>query len=52
RRVLGSRLWGSLLRATFYRQFVGGSTPREVQATAQRLRGRGLSPMLALPHEE
>ncbi|XP_054664683.1 hydroxyproline dehydrogenase [Grus americana] len=52
RRVLGRRLWGGLLRATFYGQFVGGETPGEVTATAGRLRAVGLRPMLAVPIEE
>ncbi|NXV39511.1 HYPDH dehydrogenase, partial [Rissa tridactyla] len=52
RRVLGERLWGRLLRATFYGQFVGGQTHGEVVATARRLRAVGLRPMLALPIEE
>ncbi|XP_075580812.1 LOW QUALITY PROTEIN: hydroxyproline dehydrogenase [Pelecanus crispus] len=52
RRVLGARLWGGLLRATFYGQFVGGETPAEVTAAAQRLRAVGLRPMLAVPTEE
>ncbi|XP_059690655.1 hydroxyproline dehydrogenase [Gavia stellata] len=52
RRVLGARLWGGLLRATFYGQFVGGETPAEVAAAAGRLRAVGLRPMLAVPTEE
>ncbi|KAM6188343.1 hydroxyproline dehydrogenase-like [Sarcoramphus papa] len=52
RRVLGARLWGGLLRATFYGQFVGGETPAEVVAAAGRLRAVGLRPMLAVPTEE
>ncbi|XP_064331542.1 LOW QUALITY PROTEIN: hydroxyproline dehydrogenase [Phalacrocorax carbo] len=52
RRVLGARLWGGLLRATFYGQFVGGETPDEVVAAAGRLRAVGLRPMLAVPTEE
>ncbi|KAM9250229.1 hydroxyproline dehydrogenase [Cariama cristata] len=52
RRVLGARLWGGLLRATFYGQFVGGETPGEVVAAAGRLRAVGLRPMLAVPTEE
>ncbi|KAF1415061.1 Hydroxyproline dehydrogenase, partial [Spheniscus humboldti] len=52
RRVLGARLWGGVLRATFYGQFVGGETPGEVAATAGRLRAVGLRPMLAVPTEE
>ncbi|XP_074023370.1 hydroxyproline dehydrogenase-like, partial [Numenius arquata] len=52
RRVLGERLWGRALRATFYGHFVGGQTHGEVVATARRLRAVGLRPMLALPTEE
>uniref|UniRef100_A0A8C3JYR2 Proline dehydrogenase n=1 Tax=Calidris pygmaea TaxID=425635 RepID=A0A8C3JYR2_9CHAR len=52
RRVLGERLWGRALRATFYGHFVGGQTHGEVVATARRLRAMGLRPMLALPTEE
>ncbi|KAF1602008.1 UNVERIFIED_CONTAM: Hydroxyproline dehydrogenase, partial [Eudyptes pachyrhynchus] len=52
RRVLGARLWGGVLRATFYGQFVGGETPGEVAAAAGRLRAVGLRPMLAVPTEE
>ncbi|XP_049652619.1 hydroxyproline dehydrogenase [Accipiter gentilis] len=52
RKILGSRLWGGLLRATFYGQFVGGETPAEVTAAAGRLRAVGLRPMLAVPTEE
>ncbi|KAF1626461.1 UNVERIFIED_CONTAM: Hydroxyproline dehydrogenase, partial [Eudyptes robustus] len=50
--VLGARLWGGVLRATFYGQFVGGETPGEVAAAAGRLRAVGLRPMLAVPTEE
>lgn len=52
RRVLGRRLWGGLLRASFYGQFVAGATPAEVGVTARRLQALGLRPMLALPFEE
>ncbi|NXL40904.1 HYPDH dehydrogenase, partial [Glaucidium brasilianum] len=52
RRVLGRRLWAGLLRATFYGQFVGGETPRELAAAGARLRALGLRPMLAVPTEE
>ncbi|NWZ60820.1 HYPDH dehydrogenase, partial [Haliaeetus albicilla] len=52
RKILGARLWGGLLRATFYGQFVGGETPAEVAAAAGRLRAVGLRPMLAVPTEE
>ncbi|NXV71760.1 HYPDH dehydrogenase, partial [Atlantisia rogersi] len=52
RRVLGGRLWGSLLRATFYGHFVGGDSPAQLAATTQRLRRAGLRPMLALPCED
>ncbi|XP_074854584.1 hydroxyproline dehydrogenase [Carettochelys insculpta] len=50
--LLGQRLWGSLLRASFYGQFVGGQTPHEVGVTVQRLRALGLHPLLAVPIEE
>uniref|UniRef100_A0A8C3HEI8 Proline dehydrogenase n=1 Tax=Chrysemys picta bellii TaxID=8478 RepID=A0A8C3HEI8_CHRPI len=52
RRLLGHRLWGSLLRASFYGQFVAGQTPPEVGVTVQRLRALGLRPLLAVPIEE
>ncbi|CAM5072242.1 unnamed protein product, partial [Eretmochelys imbricata] len=52
RRLLGRRLWGSLLRASFYGQFVAGQTPPEVGVTVQRLRALGLRPLLAVPIEE
>ncbi|NXP83464.1 HYPDH dehydrogenase, partial [Ramphastos sulfuratus] len=52
RRLLGSRLWGALLRATFYGHFVGGQSPAEVLSCVGRLRAVGLSPMLALPCEQ
>uniref|UniRef100_A0A452H1P2 Proline dehydrogenase n=1 Tax=Gopherus agassizii TaxID=38772 RepID=A0A452H1P2_9SAUR len=50
--LLGRRLWGSLLRASFYGQFVAGQTPPEVGVTVQRLRAWGLRPLLAVPIEE
>ncbi|CAM4678049.1 hydroxyproline dehydrogenase isoform X2 [Lepidochelys kempii] len=52
RRLLGHRLWGSLLRASFYGQFVAGQTPPEVGVTVQRLHALGLRPLLAVPIEE
>ncbi|XP_071657476.1 hydroxyproline dehydrogenase isoform X3 [Patagioenas fasciata] len=51
RRVLGRHLWVRLLRATFYGQFVGGRTHRELEATAPRLRSMGLRPIVAVPCE-
>ncbi|KAM9147157.1 hydroxyproline dehydrogenase [Pangshura tecta] len=50
--LLGRRLWGSLLRASFYGQFVAGQTPSEVGVTEQHLRALGLRPLLAVPIEE
>uniref|UniRef100_A0A8C0HDD1 Proline dehydrogenase n=1 Tax=Chelonoidis abingdonii TaxID=106734 RepID=A0A8C0HDD1_CHEAB len=50
--LLGRWLWGSLLRASFYGQFVAGQTPPEVGVTVQRLRAQGLRPLLAVPIEE
>ncbi|XP_068779339.1 LOW QUALITY PROTEIN: hydroxyproline dehydrogenase [Struthio camelus] len=52
RRALGARLWGGLLRASLYGQFVGGGSPGELAAAAGRLRALGLRPMLALPLED
>ncbi|XP_043372967.1 hydroxyproline dehydrogenase isoform X2 [Dermochelys coriacea] len=52
RRLLGCRLWGSLLRTSFYGQFVAGQTPPEVGVTVQRLHALGLRPLLAVPIEE
>ncbi|XP_015273732.1 PREDICTED: probable proline dehydrogenase 2 [Gekko japonicus] len=52
RRVLGRRLWGSLLRLTLYGQFVAGETPEEIKATLQRLQQLKVRPLLAVPIEE
>ncbi|XP_071885605.1 hydroxyproline dehydrogenase-like [Anas platyrhynchos] len=52
RRVLGGRVWGWALRGSVYGHFVGGDSPRQLQATAQRLRDLGLRPLLALPSED
>ncbi|XP_062993869.1 hydroxyproline dehydrogenase [Elgaria multicarinata webbii] len=52
RRVLGRRLWGSVLRLTLYGQFVAGETPKEIKDTLQRLQGLGVRPLLAVPIEE
>ncbi|XP_069738218.1 hydroxyproline dehydrogenase [Phaenicophaeus curvirostris] len=52
RRALGRRVWVAGLRASFYGHFVGGETPKEVEAAVGRLRAMGLRPMLALPCED
>ncbi|KAH0626573.1 hypothetical protein JD844_001635 [Phrynosoma platyrhinos] len=41
RRVLGHRLWSSVLRLTLYGQFVAGETHEEIKETLQRLQGLG-----------
>ncbi|XP_037591743.1 hydroxyproline dehydrogenase isoform X3 [Cebus imitator] len=51
-RLLGSRLSGALLRASFYGQFVAGETAEEVRDCVQQLRTLGLRPLLAVPTEE
>ncbi|KAL0610194.1 Hydroxyproline dehydrogenase [Plecturocebus cupreus] len=51
-RLLGSRLSGAFLRASFYGQFVAGETAAEVRACVQQLRTLGLRPLLAVPTEE
>ncbi|KAK9395474.1 putative proline dehydrogenase 2 [Crotalus adamanteus] len=52
RRILGSRLWSSALRLTFYGQFVAGETHKEIKETLQRLQHLGVWPLLAVPIEE
>ncbi|XP_042327485.1 hydroxyproline dehydrogenase [Sceloporus undulatus] len=52
RRVLGYRLWSSVLRFTLYGQFVAGETHEEIKETLQRLQGLGVRPLLAVPIEE
>ncbi|XP_014118409.1 PREDICTED: probable proline dehydrogenase 2 [Pseudopodoces humilis] len=51
RRVLGPRLWRALLSVSLWGQFAVGRSPAAVQELSQRLRARGLRPMLALPIE-
>ncbi|XP_054848312.1 hydroxyproline dehydrogenase isoform X2 [Eublepharis macularius] len=52
RRVLGRRLWDSLLRLTLYGQFVAGETPEEIKGTLHRLQQFKVRPLLAVPIEE
>ncbi|XP_060137566.1 hydroxyproline dehydrogenase isoform X2 [Zootoca vivipara] len=52
RRVLGHRLWTSVLRLTLYGQFVAGETHTEVKETLRRLQNLGIRPLLAVPIEE
>ncbi|NXV54399.1 HYPDH dehydrogenase, partial [Molothrus ater] len=51
RRVLGARLWRALLSVSLWGQFAVGRSPAAVQELGQRLRARGLRPLLALPIE-
>ncbi|XP_068034196.1 hydroxyproline dehydrogenase-like isoform X2 [Anomalospiza imberbis] len=51
RRLLGPHLWRALLSVSLWGQFAVGRSPAAVQELAQRLRARGLRPMLALPIE-
>lgn len=51
-RLLGSRLSGALLRASFYGQFVAGETAEEVRGCVEQLKALGLLPLLAVPTEE
>ncbi|XP_066205620.1 hydroxyproline dehydrogenase isoform X2 [Saccopteryx leptura] len=51
-RLLGSRLSGTLLRASIYGQFVAGETAEEVRACVQQLQTLSLRPLLAVPTEE
>ncbi|KAM8963610.1 hydroxyproline dehydrogenase isoform 2-T2 [Lycaon pictus] len=51
-RLLGSRLSGAFLRASFYGQFVAGETAEEVKGCVQQLQTLGLRPLLAVPIEE
>ncbi|NXB20907.1 HYPDH dehydrogenase, partial [Rhagologus leucostigma] len=51
RRVLGPHLWRALLSVSLWGQFAVGRSPAAVQSLSQRLRARGLRPMLALPIE-
>ncbi|XP_051692043.2 hydroxyproline dehydrogenase [Oryctolagus cuniculus] len=51
-RLLGSRLSGALLRASFYGQFVAGETAEEVRGCVRQLQALGLRPLLAVPIEE
>ncbi|XP_019640351.1 PREDICTED: probable proline dehydrogenase 2 [Branchiostoma belcheri] len=52
RRLLGQTLFGYLMRATFYGQFVGGDTPDKMAATFSRLRDAGIHSMPLLTIEE
>ncbi|XP_035678767.1 hydroxyproline dehydrogenase-like isoform X1 [Branchiostoma floridae] len=52
RRILGQTLFGYLMRATFYGQFVGGDTPDKMAATFSRLRDAGIHSMPLLTIEE
>ncbi|XP_064257908.1 hydroxyproline dehydrogenase [Passer domesticus] len=51
RRVLGARLWRALLSVSLWGQFAVGRSPAAVRELGQRLRARGLRPLLALPIE-
>lgn len=52
RRLLGARLWASLLRPTLYSQFVGGDSGEEMAATMHRLTGSSVRPMIMVSLEE
>ena len=51
-RILGIRLFTSLMKRTFYGQFVGGGTPSEIRQTVESCRAAGAGPILLIPMEE
>ncbi len=51
-RVLGGRLFPLVLRPTFYRQFVGGDTEKELVATTDTLAKSKLRLMVCPVQEE
>ena len=52
RKLLGQRLFNTLMKMTFYGQFVAGETPEEVRSCVLQLQNLGLRPLLAVPTEE
>ncbi|XP_035691470.1 hydroxyproline dehydrogenase-like isoform X2 [Branchiostoma floridae] len=49
---LGQRLFETVMRATFYGQFIGGDTEKEIEATVRRLLNSGLQTLPAITIEE
>lgn len=45
-RILGTRLFHSLLKLTAFGHFVGGETPQEIQPVIKRLQKYGVRPIL------
>lgn len=52
RRLLGPRVWTSLLRPTIYRQFIGGASEKEMATTVRQLAGSCVRPMIMVSLEE
>nr|XP_033962738.1 hydroxyproline dehydrogenase isoform X3 [Pseudochaenichthys georgianus] len=52
RRLLGRRVFSSLLRPTVYAQFVAGENENEISQSMEKMSLLGLRPMLAVPIEE
>lgn len=51
-KILGNRLFRSIVKPTFYKQFVGGETPEEMKLCMEDLREAGVNPMLAFTLED
>ena len=52
RATLGTRLFDSIVRPTFYRQFVGGDSENELSVTVQGLKKAGVRLMVCPVQEE
>ncbi|XP_078682101.1 hydroxyproline dehydrogenase-like isoform X2 [Branchiostoma floridae x Branchiostoma belcheri] len=51
-RLLGRRLFEAVMRATFYGQFIGGDSEKEIEATVRRLLNSGIQTLPAITIEE
>ncbi|XP_019620722.1 PREDICTED: probable proline dehydrogenase 2 [Branchiostoma belcheri] len=51
-RFLGRRLFEAVMRATFYGQFIGGDSEKEIEATVRRLLHSGIQTLPAITIEE
>ena len=52
KKVLGKRLFKSLMKATFYGQFVAGENQQDIMPTIQRMRSFGVKSILDYSADE
>ncbi|XP_023216638.1 hydroxyproline dehydrogenase-like [Centruroides sculpturatus] len=51
-KILGRKAFRSIIKPTFYSQFVGGETPEEITSCIEKLRKAGVQPLLACTLED